>query len=114
MARHTIDELFCPESLPPYVRGTLAYPTQDQIRLSRIIGLTQFYLYFSDMVLAEGTRLQLLELTRPALVNARLELAKAGGTMLVWNYLPIETAKRALSKLRLAQEKLKHHSFICI
>jgi hypothetical protein len=53
-----MDELFYPESLLPYVCGTLPYPTQDQIRLSRIIRLTQFYLYFSDMVLAEETRLQ--------------------------------------------------------
>jgi hypothetical protein len=82
------------------------------------------------MVLAEETRLQvranlssqtvtkklisiqqLLTLTRPALVNARLELAKAGGTTLIWNYLPIETAKLALSKLSHARKKCKF--FFC-
>jgi hypothetical protein len=59
IAQHTMEDLFSPpEGLLPYVRGSLPYPTQDQIRLSRIIGLTQFYLYFSDMMLSEQTRLQ--------------------------------------------------------
>ena len=59
IARHTLDKLFSPpETLLPYIGGTLTYPTQDQIRLSRIIGLTQFYLYFSDIALEEEPRLQ--------------------------------------------------------
>jgi hypothetical protein len=35
IARQTMEELVCPpESLLPYVLGSLAYPTQDQIRPS--------------------------------------------------------------------------------
>jgi len=105
-ARRALNDLFSPpESILQYIRDPISYPTQDHIRLSRVIGLVQHNLYFSDMLLSEEKRVQHLELTRPVFLNARTKLSNAcGGSALIWNYLPVDVARRAETRLERAFE----------
>jgi hypothetical protein len=58
-AQLALRDLFSPpEAILRYIREPLSYPTQDHIRLSRVIGLTQHNLYFSDTLLPEETRIE--------------------------------------------------------
>ena len=52
-----LQDLFSPpETILRYIREPLSYPTQDHIRLSRVVGLTQHKLYFTDSLLPEEKR----------------------------------------------------------
>jgi hypothetical protein len=58
-AHRALNGLFSPpESVLKHIREPLSYPTQDHIRLSRVIGLVQHNLYFSDTLSPEVKRIQ--------------------------------------------------------
>ena len=58
-AQLTLQNLFSPQdTILRYIREPLSYPTQDHIRLSRVIGFTQHKLYFTDSLLPEEKRNQ--------------------------------------------------------
>jgi hypothetical protein len=52
-ARDALQTLFSPqEGLLSYIReAPEKYPTREQLRLTRVVGLTQFKLYFSYLLL---------------------------------------------------------------
>jgi hypothetical protein len=107
-----------------------AYPTKDQLFHARVVGLTQFRLYFSNLLLSKEDKarvsflifplnhlreihinltsfanfLQHSRLTRLGLTEARVKLVNQTKSKLIWNYLPVDVAQRAAIKLKLAME----------
>lgn len=134
-ARDALQKLFSPlESLLGCTQEMApTYPTPDELFLARVVGLAQFKFYFSYLLLSRDMKTEvkppncdcpchLLTLcayvfqhsitSRPGLANARLQLAEKTQAKLIWNYLPVDAARRAAAKLALATktcEAFFHH-----
>ncbi|KAJ7187486.1 hypothetical protein GGX14DRAFT_485479 [Mycena pura] len=107
-ARDALHDLFAPpEKLLGSIQGiSAAYPTQRQLFLTRLVGLTQFKLYYSYSLMPKDKKATHSTGCRSRLTDARLELAKTTPTGLIWNYLPVEIGRRATAKLAQATEAL--------
>ena len=53
-AQQALEDLFTPEeTVLAHIQGQLPYPTHNHVHFSRIIGLMQSHLYFTDMLLSD-------------------------------------------------------------